>query len=468
MATVKHAIFAFRPTPYYPALACYAYRGGGGGEDRISHLPDGLLSNIVGRLPVKDAARTTVLSSRWLRIWHSTPLFLDDDDLIPSREDDVDMDTIADAVSCILGSHPGPFRFVRLTCTCEHAASIDDGKLLRTWISAIADKGVDDLVLLNRRRPAHGNLPADVLRLSSLCRLDLAYWDFPTTDDLSRDARFPHLRELGLFETRIRAADLDRLIRFSVKLKKLAVIGSNNSPPSVLIRSYNLRCLLFWKAVTHKVHVLAAASLERLILWNPTAASPPTKLIIGHAPKLHTVGFLDPSSHVLELCYTLVQLPSPSPLPMAPSVINLALKFRIGVPQEVDMVALYLRCFPNVHILHVMFNEDDEPSVMPSFKVWQDIPCLLSTVQVVVLRNFQADDVQFQLFVFLWLTANVLKKVVLVLADALGTREAVVDMLKSVWANRAGSKPKIVLQSGGTKWSFHTASDLSVADPFRF
>ncbi|TVU12241.1 hypothetical protein EJB05_45874, partial [Eragrostis curvula] len=502
--TVSRGLAPYVPSPAkhcplpphaFPADAASLPICGSGGEDRISLLPGALLSNIVGRLPVKDAARTTVLSSRWRRVWHSTPLILDDDDLrlpVRAHEDDVvgtDTTIAADAVSRILDSHPGPFRFVRLTYTCEHAAAAsshskddddDDGGalLLRKWIGAIADKGVDDLVLFNRIRPANGNttLPADVLRvLSSLHRLDLGNWDFPTTDYLSRDDKFLYLRELGLCQTDIRATDLDRVIRFSPNLEKLALIASDNG---VLIRSFSLQCLLLWKTVAQNVHVLAAPSLQRLILWKLAAGecSLPTKLSIGHAPKLEAVGYLDPRLLVLELCNTVVddQLASTSSLPVLPSVRILALKCRVGVPTEANMVPVYLKCFPNVQTLYVMFDEevDDDPvSVKPDFRMWQEagrIRCLV-TMQAIVLKNFRGDELEFEFFMFLLNAAKVLKKVVIVLAD--GNEEngkAVLAKLKLVWANRAGRKPRIKVQIGGNTCSFRTASDLFVRDPFYF
>ncbi|XP_031121046.1 uncharacterized protein LOC116024294 [Ipomoea triloba] len=41
------------------------------GEDRISELPVGILDNILGFLPIQEAARTVILSSSWKDIWFS-------------------------------------------------------------------------------------------------------------------------------------------------------------------------------------------------------------------------------------------------------------------------------------------------------------------------------------------------------------------------------------------------------------
>ena len=61
---------------------CILFDTNGGGVDCLSLLPNVLLGNIVSRLPIKDAARTAVLSRRWRPIWRAAPLMLVDTHLL--------------------------------------------------------------------------------------------------------------------------------------------------------------------------------------------------------------------------------------------------------------------------------------------------------------------------------------------------------------------------------------------------
>ncbi|CAL1397838.1 unnamed protein product [Linum trigynum] len=51
-------------------------RGGEGGEDRISQLPEEIIHSILNRLKSpEEAAGTSVLSRRWLQLWRRYPFF---------------------------------------------------------------------------------------------------------------------------------------------------------------------------------------------------------------------------------------------------------------------------------------------------------------------------------------------------------------------------------------------------------
>ncbi|CAA0404183.1 F-box-like domain superfamily [Arabidopsis suecica] len=59
------------------------------GEDRISSLPDHLLSQILSNLPTENAVTTSILSTRWKDLWLSTPVL------------DIDIDAFDDATTFI-------------------------------------------------------------------------------------------------------------------------------------------------------------------------------------------------------------------------------------------------------------------------------------------------------------------------------------------------------------------------------
>ncbi|CAN6180936.1 unnamed protein product [Urochloa humidicola] len=98
-----------------------------GGEeelvDRISGLPDAVLSDIITLLHTKAGARTQVLFSRWRHIWRAAPLNFD-----PAGDDIPDGE-----VSRILSAHRGPGRCFRnkfpLDILASHAAATMDGWL---------------------------------------------------------------------------------------------------------------------------------------------------------------------------------------------------------------------------------------------------------------------------------------------------------------------------------------------------
>lgn len=77
---------------------------GSGSVDRISGLPDEILSEIISFLPTKEGVRTQSLASRWRHLWLSSPLNLDHSSLPADEETQIGL------ITRILRSHPGPAR----------------------------------------------------------------------------------------------------------------------------------------------------------------------------------------------------------------------------------------------------------------------------------------------------------------------------------------------------------------------
>ncbi|KAM0838300.1 hypothetical protein ACQ4PT_061077 [Festuca glaucescens] len=272
--TFKKAFFyAFllqSPVSTAASLSCAA---AGDGVDLVSLLPDDLLRRVVSHLPAKDGARTAVLSSLWRHLWRSAALVLVDTHLLPAnragarpaRAGAVSRAVTA-AVSAALEAHPGSFSFVSLTCSFIERA--DRGVLAR-WVRLLANKGVSELVLVNRPWPLPRGvcLPVALFSCASLRRLYLGAWLFPdtATATLPRAAGFPNLRELVLGCVVMTDKDLDFVLAVSPVLEILAVVG-NQTQLHARLASQSLRCAQFCVSTVEEVAVVDAPRLERLFI----------------------------------------------------------------------------------------------------------------------------------------------------------------------------------------------------------
>uniref|UniRef100_A0ACD5Z5S4 Uncharacterized protein n=1 Tax=Avena sativa TaxID=4498 RepID=A0ACD5Z5S4_AVESA len=303
------------PVSTVASLSCAAAEDG---VDRVSLLPDDLLRRVVSRLPVKDGARTAVLSSRWRHLWRSAPLVLVDTHLLPAKRAGARparagaaSRAVTAAVSAVLEAHPGNFSFVSITCSFMERA---DRAVLARWVQLLATKGVSDLVLVNRPWPLpHGVcLPVALFSCASLRRLYLGAWVFPDTATFPRGAAFPSLRELVLGCVIITDKDLDFVLAASPVLEILAVVG-NQTQLHARLASQSLRCAQFCVSTVEEVAVVDAPRLERLFIWCSSSHDQPskktsTRVKIGRAPQLRLLGYLRPGVHSLQIGNTAINL----------------------------------------------------------------------------------------------------------------------------------------------------------------
>ncbi|CAL1392418.1 unnamed protein product [Linum trigynum] len=117
---------------------------------RIGDLPADVIKHILVFLPIKDAARTSVLSRKWRYLWRSIHQLVFDDDfaLIPQHLTDSELTVTSkqimlDIYKCLL-FHDGPItKFVlSIPALCSCDAEVDHVVLY------LSSKGVEDLTLV--------------------------------------------------------------------------------------------------------------------------------------------------------------------------------------------------------------------------------------------------------------------------------------------------------------------------------
>ncbi|XP_061346417.1 putative FBD-associated F-box protein At3g50710 [Gastrolobium bilobum] len=126
-------------------------------DDRISHLPDVLLTQILSLLPTKQSVNTGILSKRWRNLWATVEVLdFDDETPLDRRESWTGSSRryesrahnktgFAEFVYSVLLLHDaGKIKRFRLRCGAQPNCSELD---IATWVTHVIRRGVEDLEL---------------------------------------------------------------------------------------------------------------------------------------------------------------------------------------------------------------------------------------------------------------------------------------------------------------------------------
>lgn len=183
-------------------------------KDRISDLPSSIIENILTRLPIREAVRTSTLSRAWRYRWAVLTQLIFDDNCVNSAGDiGPAKDILVKFVTRCLFLHQGPIHSFKLsTSLLQNVPDVDQ------WILFLSRNGIKELIL--ELEGEWFRLPSCLFNCSKLTHLELFNCEF---DPPSTFKGFSNLRTLNLHQVLVAADVIESLISSCPLLESLSL-----------------------------------------------------------------------------------------------------------------------------------------------------------------------------------------------------------------------------------------------------
>ncbi|KAJ4806632.1 F-box/RNI-like/FBD-like domains-containing protein [Rhynchospora pubera] len=207
-------------------------------EDLISRLPDDILRIILSKLPIRDAAVTTVLSSRWAPLFPTLPSLKIDAASFNPMNPEIDSDNVedvnewVDALFSVLDSRRAPVQKFEIGVEILDCCELDFYEVFDDLCAA----GVQELVIRNYEYCDLYEIPWPVFSCNTIVKLELQHCVLAVP---SKVTGLRAVKSLELFDVTVADDKLRRMISRCRAMEKLVIIGCNKVK-NIVIRSPSL------------------------------------------------------------------------------------------------------------------------------------------------------------------------------------------------------------------------------------
>ncbi|KAL7095325.1 hypothetical protein ACP275_10G017100 [Erythranthe tilingii] len=346
-------------------------------DDRVSQLPDDVLADILSRLSLKEAGRTSVLSSRWMNLWkHTNSLNFDTERVshkhfAQRKSLKRDRRMYVEWVNSVLRSHKST---VLKEFRIRFPLNASDRNTITQWLKFAFSRQVQKLELdiKNNYDPTEEYCFPNGLLIPSSCRASKLQ---PPSDNICIDHHpcmlfdFKSLKAVSFKSVGVSDGDINFFLDNCPQLEQLIVIQSKKlSKPEICGSSLKLKHLELvdccglesLKVSAPSLTSLRVTSLDGLLLENvPMLVDISISCEDGNLSIQHLFCLLSCCiSQLQTLCLTLKRREGRGEideLPKMPKLKKLVVVYRASGHENLNRLAAFIRASPNLVEFELQF-----------------------------------------------------------------------------------------------------------------
>ncbi|POO03185.1 F-box domain containing protein [Trema orientale] len=418
--------------------------------DRISNLPDSIIEEIMSHLSIRDAVRTSILSSHWRYKWamFSKLVFNKSSFPFPSQDGVVYMNEFATIIDHILLLHIGPIDKFELSYAARPLEQSD----INRWIIHLSRTrtSIKDLVL-DASTGQDYILPSCLFSCQSLTNLVLCHCMLKPPPTFHG---FENLRSLKLKFVNVAQHLLENLISSCPVLESLNLVDLESSS-HLNINAKNLKFFniegfyqgISFENTTSLAEVTISFSFDDYNRENHDRAHKNSSNLLEFFYQLSQIRRLDISYGFLKN-YLGVGI-EPCNLPK-PGVHLHYLAVDINLDNKEDCLATLclLSSAPNLRELQIKVDLDELEvnAVGTKTNFWEDdhFSCLFTKLQLVKIFSIGDSQPELDFIKFMLSKSPVLERMIVRPAKALGLRDELGFTKKCIRFMRASVRAEII------------------------